>query len=714
MLSVHGDRGRKMRMHGLLARLVLLLAIWLPVQAWAYAETVTTEHTAVTLRSDVTAVQPGVPFWIGLQFDLQPDWHVYWRNPGDSGLPVTLEWKLPKGFEAGDIRWPAPARIPVDTLINYGYHGSEMLLVKVTPPVELQPAASYILRLDANWLVCKDVCIPESGQLMLVLQTNLGEEMAVSPYAADIEQALSNLPEESKTQALFREVEKNLEITLTLPEKWKDKIISKAYFFPEEAGVIRHDAEQVFTASEGTLTLSIPRDTQALPEQVKGVWDIEVKGEGELVYDVTHQPAPKPVTTAEAAGPKEAVDTLSLLQALVFAFLGGVLLNAMPCVFPVLSLKAISISRKAQHAPRVVRKYGLMYALGVIMSFVALGLLMIGLQRGGEEIGWGFQLQSPVFVAALVYLFVLLSLALTGLFHLPVMFGSIGIDADGHDTSKGSFLTGILAVLVATPCSVPFMAPAVGYAFAQPPVVTLLIMAALGVGLAFPYLLLSFFPATRKWLPKPGPWMQRFKEFMTFPLLATAIWLLWVLAQQASADAVGMVLSVCLLLVFLIWLGRGRRKFYRHILSLAGGVLVVISLMSLQRMSPEPSPGSISQMEEADVPVEHYSAARLAELRKEGKAVFVNATAAWCITCKLNERVALRSEAVMQAMREQDVVYMKADWTNRDDAITELLESFNRRGVPLYVYYPPRSEPVVLPQLLTPGLVVETLKGEKP
>lgn len=648
-----------------------------------------TEHAKVTLVSEAMAVTPGQPFHVSIDFELEDHWHIYWRNPGDSGLAPDIDWDVPSGFSIGAIQWPAPKRIKAAGLVNYGYEGSPGLIQKMIPPQGLegleltQGGNEIILEAELSWLICKEVCIPESAELALTLP--ISEKPLINE---DFASRFEGLPKAMEGEAFYQVKEDK--IYLKLP-----KATSKqAYFYPEVEGIIDHAATQKHALVENETLLAMPKGTIKFEGPLGGVL---VDGGG--AYQLTAKTAIFDVPgSLESELPEGAGLTLGV--AILLALAGGLLLNAMPCVFPVLSLKALSIARKAEQHPAKVRKQGLAYLFGVVASFIVLGALLLFLRSIGEEIGWGFQLQSPVFVSAMIVLFFLMGLSLVGMFNLPAFFGHQAQEAEQQDSLKGSFLTGVLAVLVATPCAVPFMAPAVGYAFSQPLVITFTIMVTLGVGLALPYLLIAYLPALHQKLPKPGPWMNRFKELMAFPLFGFIAWLLWVLVQQVSVDVLAIVLTLLVLLPFLIWLKR--RSFY-----ILAVIISFVSLWNIHVMSDQRYEDAYKALSEP------FSLERLAELRAEGKPVFVNATAAWCITCKVNERVALRDEAIAEAFADKGITYLVADWTNRDNEITQWLERYERSGVPLYVFYPEGGgESIILPQLLTPSIVLESIEGE--
>lgn len=688
--------------------LLPFFCLFIPFLAQAGGEEVQTDHAVVTLKSDVATVQAGKPFWLAVNFELADGWHIYWKNPGDSGLKPTLQWTLPEGFKTEEIHWPPPERIEIDGLMNYGYEEETTLLIPVIPPGKIT-AETLTFKVKADWLICHEVCIPESGTLELELKAN-PDAAKPSQDAEAIEAALASLPQIKEAAGSWEE--KDGMLMLHLPADKQPKGLAEAYFFSENEGVIDYAAPQEWRAEEGVLEIAVKRGTAPLPETIRGVLALysdkgeitytrqQLKGEG--VAAAAALTPPEMQETGDTTGKSSCAGGICIWQALLFSFLGGVLLNIMPCVFPVLSLKALAISKKAAAgSTAAIRNQGLAYLAGTVSSFILLAGVLIALKQSGAAAGWGFQLQEPIFVTAMLYLFLLLGLSLAGMFELPQYFGGLGSTKASKDSMSGSFFTGILAVLVATPCTVPFMAPALSYAFTQSTLVTLAIMSMMGVGLATPYLLISFYPPLQRRLPKPGAWMQRFKEFMAFPILATAAWLLWVLAQQVNMHGLAVVLILVVLLPFLIWLGKGKSKPVQWIFVV---IALLLSLWSFRALEP------VTEAQETVA----YDPALLSQLREEGKPVFLNATAAWCITCKVNERVALSSPKLAALFKERDITFMLADWTNHDEPITRLLREYKHEGVPLYVYFPPnQGEPVVLPQLLTESLVIETIEGEK-
>lgn len=647
------------------------------------ADSVSTDNVRASLIAAVDAIVPGESFWVALRLDIRDGWHTYWRNPGDSGEPTAIDWTLPEGFSAGDIVWQAPHRVAMGPLVNYGYEGEVLHLVEITVPASA--AQSATLEANAYWLVCEEICIPEEARLDLTLPVAAaGTTPPPSEHAATIAKARGGLPGESPWQGTYR-----LDggaLTLTLDGPPVDAAgAADFWFMPAAYGVIDHAAPQTVRAGEDGLTISIPRSAyaaEAVSGPIDGILAMEEHlPEGPLgrAFRLTAAPAPAPPSPAPS---------ISLVQALGLALLGGIVLNLMPCVLPILFMKGLGLVRHAHAPATTIRLQGLSFTAGVLASFGILAGGLIALQAGGARIGWGFQLQSPIFVALLAYLMFAVGLVLSGVVSIGGRLAGVGSDLAQRPGQAGAFFTGALATIVATPCTAPFMAAALGFALTQPWYGALLVFEALGLGLALPYLALSFSPALLRFLPKPGPWMERLKQFLAFPMYATAAWLVWVLSRQIGADAVIVASAGMILIALAAWLlgtTAGSRRCYR----VAGGTTsVMLALIAFALPVAGVSTVGARPAAEADGPWEPYSAERLDDLRAEGRAVFVNMTADWCITCKVNERVALSSDAVADAFARHDVAYLKGDWTNRDAAITSVLETFGRQGVPLYVLYP--------------------------
>jgi thiol:disulfide interchange protein/DsbC/DsbD-like thiol-disulfide interchange protein len=684
---------------------------------------VASDNVKARIVSEVLSLGPGQSAWLALELDIRDGWHTYWRNPGDSGEATKLTWQLPPGFTAGDIVWTTPHSFEVAPLVNYGYAKHAVHLVQITAPNDLKAGSPIDLTAKASWLVCSDVCIPETADLKLQLPASAQAGGVDAKDAALFTEARSELPspELAATNARLE----GDQLIISLGKAWGATLsqIKSLTFFPYDEGSIEYAAPQKLTRSNDAVQLSMKlgyqppkpgtirgvlvateqtgNDTTAVPIEIAASFG----GAGLVAKNETSS-----ASTAHAIG-AEAVHSLPVLM--LFAILGGLILNLMPCVFPVLSIKALNVVEQAKIHPAAVRTKGLVFAAGVITSMLCLATVMLALRAGGEEIGWGFQLQSPLFVTFLVYLLLAVGLNLSGVFEVGGGLAGVGDGLTQGDSYSSSFFTGVLATVVATPCSAPFMAPALGAALTQPTVNALCIFAALGVGIALPYVLLSFAPWMRRVLPKPGAWMDTLKQLFAFPVYATAAWFLWVLAEQTSPLGLGAALAGAILIALAAWayqkshfsVGGGKTA------ALASAVICVAAALLLPvrvaQVVAAPA-GTSSVVGRGNDEWQPYDAARVAELTAAGRPLLVNFTASWCLTCLVNERNAFADSAVQEIFHDKQVILMKGDWTNRDPAITKALAAFGRAGVPLYVVYNAKrgsNEPVVLPQLLTAGVV---------
>jgi thiol:disulfide interchange protein/DsbC/DsbD-like thiol-disulfide interchange protein len=688
--------------------------------------TVATDNVKARLVSEVSAVASGQVFWVALEFDIRAGWHTYWRNPGDSGQATQLTWQLPAGFTAADIVWTTPHLFEVKPLVNYGYAKHAVHLVQLTAPKDLKTGAPVALAAKASWLVCSDVCIPEDANLTLSVPIS-AKPGAIDPSAASLfSTARAELPS-AQPAATTAKIAGD-QLIITLGKEWGATLsqIKSLSFFPYDEGSIEYGAPQTLTRSNDAIELSLKIGYQP-PKAgtIRGVL-LATEQNGtqtdtlpiELAADFSGagtdqvKAAPR-FALAPAKSPASQEPQRSLPMLMLFAVLGGLILNLMPCVFPVLSIKALSVVEQAQKHPTEVRIKGLVFAAGVIASMLVLASVMLALRSGGEQIGWGFQLQSPLFVTLLVYLLLAVGLNLSGVFEVGGGLAGVGDSLTQGEGYSSSFFTGVLATVVATPCSAPFMAPALGAALALPGASALCIFAALGFGISLPYVLLSFAPWIGRALPKPGAWMDTLKQLFAFPVYGTAAWLLWVLAQQTSPFGLGAALGGLILIALAAWAYQKS-----HFTSGGGKVTVLVTAVASLLLAiilpvkfAEPTtaaPAAASAGNQGSDEWQPYSAARVAELQAAGKPLLVNFTASWCLTCLVNERNAFADSAVQEVFRNKKVTLMKGDWTNKDAAISQALSSFGRAGVPLYVVYngkPGSSEPVVLPQLLTAGIV---------
>jgi thiol:disulfide interchange protein len=699
---------------------VLLLAS--PAALALSGSTVATDNVKARLVSEVKAVGPGQVFMVALELTIRDGWHTYWRNPGDSGEATKLKWQLPPGFTAGDILWTTPHRFEITPLVNYGYAKHAMHMVQITAPKDLKAGAPLTLAAKASWLVCSDVCIPEDADLSLSLPVSAaagGLDAAESPLFTAARAELPSAQPAATSAAI-----KGDQLIITLGREWGATLpqIKSLAFFPYDDGGIDYAAPQKLTRTQDAVELSMKvgykppaagairgvliateqngTQTDSVPIEIAA----DFSGAGADQVKATPRFAPLAHTNQE---PQHSLIVLMLLAAL-----GGLILNLMPCVFPVLSIKAISVVEQAKKHPGVVRIKGLVFAAGVISSMLALAAVLLGLRAGGEEIGWGFQLQSPLFVTLLIYLLLAVGLNLSGVFEFGGGLAGVGDGLTHGDGYRASFFTGLLTTLVATPCTAPFMAPALGAALTQPAVNALCIFAALGLGLSLPFVLLSFAPWMRRVLPKPGAWMDTLKQVFAFPIYASAAWLLWVLSHETSSFGLGAALAGTVLIGLAAWAyqksnsSSGGGRVTTLVTAVAALLLAIILPVRFADVAAA-STGELGQPKQGDDEWQPYSEARVAELSASGRPLLVNFTASWCLTCLVNERNAFADSAVQQIFRDKNVTLMKGDWTNRDPAITHALAAFGRAGVPLYVVYnsKPGAEPLILPQILTAGVV---------
>ncbi len=686
----------------------LILVLSWPVLAGAGP--VISEHVTARLLAERKQAAPGETAQLALAFEIRPGWHTYWKNPGDSGEAPRIHWLLPDGVTAGPIRWLRPELIRVGPLANYGYSGKALHLIDLAIPADWEPGRPIDLVAEVSWLVCAEHCIPEDGTLSLRIDTG-PQPGPVDPQVAEVfASARSDLPRPLSGEAALRSQGAGLLLEVDSPDLPQEP--DRAWFFAGAWGLVDHAAEQILEVSDGRLILQLAPGALAEEAAADGVLVIEEAGAA-TAYEVRPIRGDSQSTSGERSAPAAA--DLGLPLALGLALLGGIILNLMPCVFPVLALKALSLTlaKGADAKSRLLQ--GLAYTLGVLSFFALIAATLLALRAGGSSVGWGFQLQSPGFVVLMSYLFFVLGLSLAGAVNLGARL--MGFAAAGPTSGAGgAFVTGALAALVAAPCTAPFMGAALGYALTLSWPGALAVTMTLGFGLALPFLLLSLIPGIAKILPKPGKWMVNLKQFLAFPMFATAAWLVWVLAVQRGADAVAAVLAGMLFLALGLWtLERSRQSVggWRLLGGIASAAFGAFALL-LGALPGRVDFRSVAtedglQRRDAGPLSQPFSPERLQAARAQRRPVFVNMTAAWCITCLVNERLALSSVRVAQAFDASGVLYMKGDWTNRDAGITRYLERFGRSGVPIYVLYPSIGSPRVLPQILTESIVLEEL-----
>ena len=670
-------------------RLGLLLALLAfaaaPVSA-AESQPVRTPHMTATLVSDVDAVQPGQALHLGLRLRMVPGWHTYWQNPGDAGVPPDLTLTLPPGAKAGDIEWPTPMRQPEGPVMTYGYTGEVLLPVAAT-------AGSSPLHVEASatWLVCEKVCVPEEGTFTLDLPAGTPAPSAEAPLFAA---AAARLPRPSPFEARVTP-----DGVLSLHGAGlSSATVRDAWFLPAAWGAVEQAAPQRVSVHDGEVSLALqPGQSFTAGSGLTGTVVLRDPGGQESFLAIDAKPGPA----------ASAVVPVPLARTLLLALLGGLILNLMPCVFPVLAMKAMALARMSGAALGQVRGHALSYTLGVLVAFGALGGVLLGLRAAGGAAGWGFQFQSPAFVAAMAWVLFGVGLNLSGVFDVGGRLAGAGQGLASRGGHAGSFATGALAVLVATPCTAPFMGAAIAAALAAPAAVTVLVFLAMGLGLALPYLLLAFVPGAARLLPRPGRWMDVLRGALAFPMYGAAVWLLWVISQQSGPDGVLAAGTGLLLVGFAAWaFGLAQQADGRWLGRGAALAALALAAALLPGLTPAPAAQAMAQSEGT----EPFTAARLASLRAQNRPVFVNMTAAWCVSCLVNERVALSPAAVRDAFAAHGVAYLKGDWTRGDPEITAYLRDHDRDGVPLYVFYPPGDgTPTVLPQILTQGEVLDQL-----
>ncbi len=678
----------------------LLLSLMVFLAAPAFADALPPSGAPLKVHArlvaEQTAVVPGGSVTIALEEKIAPGWHTYWKNPGDAGAPTTIDWTLPAGWKANAIQWPRPKRLPVGPLMDYGYEGTPWLLTRITAPADA--TGPVTLKAHASWLVCQNICVPEDAEVTLTLP--VGAAQPDPKVVQDFAAARALLPVASPWKVSYA-LGSNLDLYVAAPSL-AGAHPATADFFPARSGLIKNAAPQLAGYAKDGLVLRL-----APGAQVHGALDgllVLTSTDGSTqALEISAVPGPVPPADFNSSGDS---GELSLGLAMAFALLGGLILNVMPCVLPILAMKALGIARHGAHG----RSESFAYAFGAVASFAVLGLAIVLLRSGGSAVGWGFQLQSPIAVAGFALLVFAVALNLSGVFEV----GSVtaGESLTQKPGFTGAFFTGVLAVAVAAPCTAPFMAAALGFALTQGALPALAVFVSLGIGFALPFLLLGIWPKALAFIPRPGPWMLTFKQFLAFPMYAAAAWLVWVLAQEAGPRGVVLALGAMIALALAAWLwgvtrnlsARGRGIGALVALLVLAGALYGVALLRDATAAPV-----AAQTAKAGQP---YTAATLASLRAANRPVFVDATAAWCITCLVNEDTVLSKDSIKSAFASRNVAYLVADWTNQNPEITALLKNNGRSGVPLYLYYAPgAAKPVILPQILTEAGVLAALGG---
>ncbi len=661
-------------------------------------------HSSAALLTAADGVAPGSTVRLGFTVSPRDHWHSYWLNPGDSGQATILDWELPKGVTISAPDYPVPGKLPVGPLMNYGYDGDATILMTLAVPKDFT-SSEVKIGLDAEWLVCEIECVPQMGRFDITLP--VGATTVPSDEAVAIRVAESKLPEPAWWDSRVT-LEGDTATTLTVMMSEEEATeVTEAYFYPASEGVVDYAAPQTFKTGAEGLILSLQRSAGApRPETGKGILTLSLADGTSLAMMLDADLSAAPVMP-NASAPAVLADAMPLWQAALFALVGGLVLNLMPCVFPILSLKAFSLAKCAGKADAHHRMEGLAYTAGILTTFLAIAGVLLALRAGGAAIGWGFQLQEPIFVALMAMLMLVLGLSLAGFINISTGFEGAGQELAASGGAKGAYFTGVLATLVATPCTAPLMGPAVGFALTQPAVIGLITFLMLGLGMALPFLVLCFSPAAMKRLPKPGPWMNVFKEALAFPMFATALWLVYVFSQQTGIPATFGLLLAMLVLALALWIWRtGTKGFVRGLALSIGAVSLALVIWT--------SGARVEQKVAAGDNTVAYSAAALEGLLADGGPVFVYFTADWCITCKVNERVALDRDDTQALIAERGIKVVKGDWTNRNAEIAAVLAAHGRAGVPLYLFYPAGARnPIVLPEILTPGGLQDVLAGRQ-
>ncbi|NDP63825.1 thioredoxin family protein [Polaromonas sp.] len=668
---------------------------------------VTTEQVRAELLAWAPeGVEAGKPVWLGLQLTHQPEWHTYWKNSGDSGLPTMLEWQLPAGITAGEIAWPTPKKIPIGTLANYGYERTVLLPVPLTIATGFN-APQLDVKLKASWLVCRKECIPQEGEFSLSLPAR-GSTAASGPaFQAAFDAAPQPLPTGNSQLEVSGKV---LKVSLAgLPAALQGKTLA---LFPETGSVIEPAGawQQAWQGALWTAQLPLSGQRTESPLNMPLVvayndvaYRIEAPVTGEwpaVAAPVGLSPALQAALRANAAAPVAAPGASAkaspgLLVALLGALLGGLILNLMPCVFPVLAIKVVGFVNEKNQSRRL--SGGLAYTAGVVLSFLALGALLLGLRAAGEQLGWGFQLQSPAVVAGLAALFTLLGLNLAGVFDFGSILPSRVVNLQAKNPSLNAFLSGVMATAIASPCTAPFMGASLGYAVGLPAVQALAVFGAIGIGMALPYLAASAVPAVARVLPHPGAWMVTFKQLMAFPMFATVAWLVWVLGQQSGIDGAGALLALLVLMALAVWSFSLRGAARRAIATFS----IALCALGIWAIGPNIVKPVGTPLAAASARWQDWQPGRVEQLTAQGQSVFVDFTAAWCVTCQYNKKTTLANADVLADMDARNVALLRADWTRRDPAVTAALAELGRSGVPVYVFYKPGRAPVVLSEILS-------------
>ncbi|KAA3620051.1 MAG: DUF255 domain-containing protein [Calditrichaeota bacterium] len=678
------------------------------------AQAVKVEYVEAELISEFTAIKPGNKASMALRLKMDPEWHTYWRNPGDAGLPTTLTWDLPPGFTASEFYWPYPERVVTPPLIAYGYSHEVFLLFDLQTPADLETGTDVTLNATADWLVCKNICLPGSAELKITLPVTSEIPAINNKWATAFTETRANLPIKNSDWTIEAAIDDTILTIQASPPAGFAADLQELEFCPFDEGIIENSVLPVLTKHGNAfrLTFRVSKYAEAPITKIAGVLTSPVGWRGPdsekaLEIDI---PISKNLSPAGGSG-----STTGLFYALIFSFIGGMILNLMPCVLPVLSIKVLSFVNQAGEKDSQPWKHGLFFTFGVLITFWLLAGTLIALRAGGEQLGWGFQLQSPMFIVILSAIIFLFGLSLFGVFEIGTSLMSVGGKMDRGSGLGGSFWSGVAATVVATPCTAPFMGSALGYALTQPTWVAMLVFTFLGLGMSAPYLVLASSPKLLTFVPKPGRWMESFKQFMGFLMMATVVWLVWVLGNQTGVDGIAVLLFALLFVSIGSWIyGRWATPVAtaktRNIATIMAAIFMISGVYFGVANTQDLTPAATSSHTTGSIEWQPYSEELLAKLHENNQPIFIDFTASWCLSCKVNERVAF-SDKAGKKFKELGIATVKADWTNRDPVISKALEKFGRNSVPLYVLYDGKNAtPHILPEIITESIILEAIQ----
>lgn len=669
-------------------------------------------HLTVSLVPLTGAVEPGGKTRIGLYFQLDPEWHVYWVNAGDAGLPPKIQWTLPQGMTAGQLQFPVPQRLPVGPLMDYGYEKEVLFPIDFEAARGMTAPSNQHAQAKVSWLVCREVCIPGKASLSLPIRVEHQQPAPKPEVKALFEKFESRLPQPfpSSAEAKFQATPSEFKLAILNFPGGVSPQLKSAEFFPLDENLIDNPAPQRVLASKAGVEILLKKapGLESNPQKLKGLLRLG-DGSGYLI----HAAAGKvPAMASVAAMTGGTTGGFPLPRYLLLAFVGGLILNLMPCVFPVLFIKGLSLVEASKETRVRLRRHGYAYTLGILVSFWVVAGVLLGLRAAGSLLGWGFQFQSPAFLAVIALLLFFVGLSLAGMFEIGLTVTGAGSSLAQRGGYAGSFFTGVLAMVVATPCTAPFMGVALGFALAAPVGAAFAIFTALALGLAAPYALLTMEPAWTRWMPRPGAWMEMVRRLASIPIFATVIWLVWLFGHSAGINLLPALLAAFLLLAIAGWvLGHwpGARRASASAVVIAA-LAVALPVWLVTAIPDNPAGAAQASQSEDQGNWQPYSQAALEQYRAEGKPVFVDFTASWCLSCQVNQKLVLDRSDVQQRLHNAGVVLMRADWTHGDAAISRALNQLGRSGVPVYALYLPGRSVQLLPEVLTPGIVFHALE----